>query len=365
MFYVNGELVDYRYKVLDNKVEILDVKLRDNPVAEWIANGIEEIKKHLPMTIEFPNLLGQKNGSGIMEYPQSRPLQIEETVTKFGYVFTFRYSERASIQTKDKVTYFPSRAVKFGAAYGGYNGSFVLNEDKIELAFFLKEVSKQRNIDFIIRDEVANATSNINAIKRQSALYSILPDMPNSMPDDKIKILAEAYGIGNVDYILEKHGKEAGMVIVRSRLYENVVALDKRNKNAIDEFVKRTEIDEITKMLSLVYRAINKRIIALHDTRDGKYWKTTSGESVCQSTGINHEEFLAGFLHKNKTKRDFIMELMGDNPKKELEGELTFEEDDDVDDIKALREQYKQKFDKEVPPKFIKNAEWIKEKLQN
>lgn len=365
MFYINDELIDYSYTVgTKGDVVLRNEKFKDDPIVQWIANGIHSLKKELPMIIEFPSNLGVRNASGIVEYPQSRPLRVEETLMKFGSSFTIRWSERARRDLGDKgFDYSPRRSVKFGAAYGAYNGSTVIDETKVEWAFFLKEVSKQRNLDFIIRDEVAMAKEKIETVKRMSALYSILPDMPNSLDDEKIKVLAEAYGIGNADAIIEKNGKEEGLIIIRNRLYDILVNLEKRDKNAIKEFIERSSINEITKTLSLVNKAINSRVILISDTKEGKFWRFSTGENICQSTGSSHELTLANYLMKNKSRIERIKELLGEVSAVEEDGAVAFVEEEETDELVDLRNQYREKFGKNPAPKYTKDAEWMKNKL--
>lgn len=362
MIYLNGKLIDYT-----------DAKQRESEMVKWIGDRINEMRKELPMIIEFPKSLGTKNEKGFVEFPQSRPISVVANIQKFGASYEVRWSERQSIEVQGKDTkYFPPRIKKFGAAYGAFNGAVVYTEKDVEWAFFLKFISPQKDKDFIIRDEVKSALDVIEAAKRKAKVDAILPGLPNSISDDIVLIVAQSFGIGNAEEIISKYGQVNGMAIVRSRLHDIITNRSLKDKNVIDEFVRRTQVDEKTKMLSLVYRSINNRVVYVEQDKTGKYYKFSSGEVLCQIAGVNHEEYLATFLMRNKDMltllRDKLNTKLGKESKNEDDdgeidlGDAGDEGGDSGISIEKLRELYSENIGN-VPPAYKNNKDWLTKKL--
>lgn len=356
MIYVNDKLIDYN-----------DIKqVEKNPVVKWISKKITEVRRELPMIIEMPKTQGVTHKTtGMVEFPQSRPIVIAETVTIDGANYHVRWSERPKDENRGKETrYYPHRIVKFGAAFGAYNGAMVLTEKDVELAFFVKHVSKQKGVDFVIRDDVAAAQNSIQDAKRKATIDTILPGMPNSIEDDIILIIAESFGIGNAEDIIERHGEENGILIIRDRLYNLVMLKFKSDKTVADDLSRRTKLDGMTRAMSVIYRAINKRVIHIVDVpKEGRFWRLKSGENFAPCQGINQEENLAKYLLKSVDKYDQLKSYFDIEEEKES-GDIVIEEEATPEELRLekLRKLYVEHIGN-VPLSYKNKAEWLEKKL--
>lgn len=153
----------------------------------------------------------------------------------------------------------------------------VFNESDAELVFFLVYISghcesiegitdqnshKKREY-LILEDRAREARKSAKKRRAEAVVSHILYD-PDRLSDEDLKILAKSYYIPDVDQVKE-------LDIIRDNIYR--IVIKSSDKNALDDFMERANIDEITKMMALITDAIDKKVIFLKKDSFGQSWK--------------------------------------------------------------------------------------------
>ena len=276
MLYVNEEQVYYANSGRDENgnFKFINSTAKDNPNSIWIAECIEKIQAKKTIGIRMCESLRTLNkaatsnpenrGRIVYDWPESRPLEITATIERNGRNELWRWSERPREGNEHKgYKYSPHRSINFGALYNSVPPTKRFKKSETELVFFFENVSLQKGTIFEFIDEVKSVRVGIEEKRTKALLFSILPDMDNSLDDSIIPELAEAYCVTGVEDLLDQY-KEGGMDVVRDRLYTAVEARfnDPADRMAVETFKSLVKGGQ-RQLRAAITKAIDKGIIKL------------------------------------------------------------------------------------------------------
>lgn len=124
--------------------------------------------------------------------------------------------------------------------------------------------NKHKKKEFMILEDRAREARKVAKARRAQAMVSAFLYDQDKMSEEDIRILAKSYYIPDVDNTRE-------VDILRDSIYNIVVKSN--DSDAVEKFMKRTNLDELTKIQALITDCIDKKVIFLKDTIHGKSWR--------------------------------------------------------------------------------------------
>lgn len=386
MFYINDELLNYANngKDKDGNFKFLDSNSANNPNCTWVAEGIEDIaSRKMSVAIKIHDSLktlnpaasetSRRKGAGdVYDYPQSVPLNVCVSIEKGGKIEIWRWSSAPKVTDPKtgKNEYFPHRFVDFGVVKNGIPPTKYHDPKKeAEWIWFLENVSDQKGKVFNFIDEVSDAKVTMEERKAQAVLDSILEGRADSIDDDIIPELAEAYLVPGVSDTFDRYSnREDAMIIVRSHLYKAVKdkLSNPRFRNAQKDFQALLTNGTQRKLRSSIQKAYEAGIIEQKQLPGQSIsWFWNEGSKICDIKSNDYREELFQWFNRKAEDREKLFFELGD------QGSVVDSIQDEYDKygISDLQKMYLDKHPegKKLPPgdHFRNNREWLISKIKD
>jgi len=276
MLYKNDEL----YKLAPNDIKVLTEKFKRFPLAiiyppERVVPSRSKQNKlpDKPNSISFPLVSNVKTKTGTERW---------------------RYAENVIVKEHG--------VKKFTPGNFRFNGRHLLQETDAELAWFLFTKSSYckgglnqgKTIKFMFEDLISDAERRADSESIKSRVKAMIFGEDFGLSEEKLRAVAKAYFIKNVDQLTFAQVKLA---------VDHAVNRDKRD--GLKQFVEMTNMDEFLKIRGRIQDLMDKKHLGYDATRKEWQWLDEKGDridSICKvAPGRSPNDALYDFYMGNRT----------------------------------------------------------------
>jgi len=258
--------------------------------------------KRFPLAIVYPPERITKNRSPqnkLPDKPNSISFPLSATVKTNLGADHWRYAENVLIKDHGVRKYIP-KSLRF-------NGRQLLQETDAELAWFLYTKSeyckeglnqKGKTYKFMFEDLVTDAERQAEAEAVRSQVKSLIYGKDMGLSEDKLRAVAKAYFIKNVDLLALGQVK----VAIEHQVNRDPV-------RGLQKFIEMTKGDEILKIRVRMQDLIDAKKLKFETAK--KEWIWTDGdkklESICKvAPGANPNDIICDYYLGNKDFQEVV-----------------------------------------------------------
>jgi hypothetical protein len=238
--------------------------------------------------------------------PNSISFDLKATVRTKNGTEVWRYAENVTVDGKGLKKYTPKKFI--------FNGARFLDRNEIELIYFLLRKSQYckggdnegRLVKFVFEDLISEAEKKVEKKSIDAKINSLLyGDL--ALPEERLRLLAKAYSIKNVDTLTFSQVK----IVLDGKIHES--------KEGADKFFNMVDGDQEIDIRVSIQKAIDMNILKFDITKKGWFWITKDGKNVlaCKvPPSKNANESLYDLYNGDESFRDDLKAaLITKNPK--------------------------------------------------
>lgn len=280
MLYKNDE----PYKLAEN-----DIKTLVNRFHKW------------PLTITYPPERVVKSRSPqnkLPDKPNSMSWPLTATVKTTKGTESWRYAENVILRPNGVKKYTPKNLL--------FKGHLQLQETDVELAWFLYTKStyckgglnQGKTVKFVFEDKITEAEIKAKIETQRTNIKSLIYGTETGLSEDRIRAIAKAYFIKNVDDLTFAQTKLA---------LEH--AINRDGSGGYQKFIEMTQMDELIKTRMRMQNLIDSGKLRYESGK--KEWQWADGdkkvETICKvPPGTVPNDILYDFFMGNKEFQDVV-----------------------------------------------------------
>lgn len=259
MLYKNDMIYDLSRKGCEKEIEDLERYFHNKFPVKVVYPPERIVKSRLPH-----NRLPDK--------PNSISFDLKSTVKTNTGTEVWRYAEEVIIDNQGNKRYTPK---KFR-----FSGSHYLTRGDIDLIYFLLYKSEYckggmnqgSRVKFMFEDLVTEAEKKAEKKAMEAKIGNLLYDKETGLDEEKLRAVAKAYFIKNVDTLTLPQVR----ILIEQKIHSS--------KGGVDQFFDMVNDDIELNKRSSIQRAIDKKIIFYDMGRKAWLWNTAEGktEVICR-----------------------------------------------------------------------------------
>ena len=293
-----------------------DEKVNLNP-AEITA--IEKyFHNKFPVKIVYPpeRIVKSKLKHNVLpDKPNSISFDLKATVRTGKGIEVWRYAEQVLVDERGRKQYLPK---KFR-----FNGARYLERSDIELIYFLLKKSQfcqegenqGKMVKFRFEDLVTEAEKKTEAKELENKIATLLYNKEMGLSEEKLKLVAKAYFIKNVDDLTFSQLK----IVLDGKIHES--------KGGPDKFFDMVNAEEELQARASIQKAVDMKLLEYDMGKKAWGWKTVEGkfEQVCKvpPSKSPQDALHDTYLGNNEFREDLHAALIAKNPKAGKGGQNT------------------------------------------
>jgi hypothetical protein len=296
-----------------------DDKSYKDPDAQWVMNGTEPkgylsvsallamIKKR-PFTLKYPPNLDK--------YDPLNPHMRIKPKGKFPQLTEFRINPETG--RKERWTYFETireepgtdkktYVMENGKRHYTFNGSDIFHEDRVELLWFLINLSTKKGRFFVVEDREEEARGLSLTRKQEGHLIQMIYDDLN---DEDLRIVAKGYDIANIDNFTTEE--------IQNILY------DKAKEVGYDIFKQNRTANKFMVLRAAIRDAKDMKLLGFNPAEKNRTWyfiSIVNGDTVYEKSLFTQRqsqpdmEALKDYFLDNEKERKELEKLVLENSK--------------------------------------------------
>jgi hypothetical protein len=199
--------------------------------------------------------------------PNSMSFDLKATVKTKNGTEVWRYAENVTVNEKGVKKYTPK---KFS-----FNGARFLDRNEIELIYFLLKKSQYckggdnegRLVKFVFEDLVSDADKKAEKKSLEAKIGGLLYG-ELALPEEKLRAVAKAYFVKNVDSLSASQVK----IVLENKIHES--------KDGATRFFDMVNADDEIDTRVSIQKAIDMELLKFDANKKAWYWKTKEGKDI-------------------------------------------------------------------------------------
>ena len=255
---------------------------------EEIKKIVEHFHNKFPVKMIYPPDRVQKSRlphNRLPDKPASLSFKLRAVVKKDTGTEIWRYAENMVIGEHGTKKYMPANLV--------FEGEKWLKRDDIELIFFLLRKCEHcaggdnntKKVMFMFEDLVTEAEKRAEKKELDSKIDLLLYNKEYGLPEEKLRQVAMAYGVNNVDNLTPSQVKNA----LNDKIHGT--------KDGPSRFFDMVNDEEYIKTRVTLQKVVDQGILILHDKDRQWMWKTPEGTVKVDGGKIPHDKSPAQALY--------------------------------------------------------------------
>ena len=239
---------------------------------------IERFHGKFPVKVAYPDariIPSKLKHNKLPDKPNSISFDLKSTVKTDNGSEIWRYAENVVVDNKGVKRYTPKKFL--------FNGARFLDRNDIELIYFLEKKShhkylsdeemkdgklpQSRQPKFMFEDLVSDAEKKARKRAQEAKISSLLYG-DYALPEEKLRLLAKAYHVKNVDTLTFPQVK----IILDTEIH--------KDKHGASKFFDMANADDEINIRVSLQKAIDMGILRLDLTKKAWFWVTKEGKDV-------------------------------------------------------------------------------------
>jgi hypothetical protein len=248
---------------------------KNDEIYKLAKTEIDAVVKHFhnkfPVKMIYPPERIQKSRlphNRLPDKPASITFKLKSIVKTDSGSEVWRYADNVVIGENGQKKYIPTSL--------GYNGEKNFVRGDIELLYFLLKKSEYcldgenqgRTVKFTFEDKVTEADRKAEKRERESKIDLLIFNTDTCLPEDKLRSLAMAFDVDNVDSLTLSQTK----IAIDSKIHSL--------KDGFDRFFQMVEDDEQMKARVILKKITNQGILFFDKDNRSWQWKTPQGMEI-------------------------------------------------------------------------------------